>query len=301
MNVPEPVSNAVSWLLVIGLAITSADMAAAMFERGLQVQPKPLPAVALAPIAQDAPAQAAPPGLVQLLGTTEPPAKPAGPTTNPEPGQGPSVTAAAPAANLKLRGTMAGAGGSGLAMIDVDGKTQVVSVGQAVGGMTLTRVDVKSARLELNGEIRLLEMDVAQAVGQAPPPPQPQVQPQLAEPVVPEPEETAAVDTSPILTQRELRNILDNPGAYAGKGFRMKPVVNDGSIIGMQVQLSSLGHPLARLGIQNGDIVKSLNDEPINGPESLTTIYRVLRNTSSLRFEVDRGGQPQTVQVTLSE
>ncbi len=297
MNLPESVSNAVAWILVVGLAIASADMAAAMFERGFQVQPKPIPAVALAPIQANAPAQAAPPGLVELLATTEPADKPTKPGAKPQPGQPQSVTKAPPS-NLKLRGTMAGAGGAGLAMIDVNGKTQVVSVGQSVGGMRLTRVDVKSARLENNGEIRLLEMDVDQPMGggqvaQAAPPPT------LAQPVVPQP--NTAVDTSPILTQRELRNILDNPGAYAGKGFRMKPVVNDGSIIGMQVQLSSLGHPLARLGIQNGDIVKSLNDEPLNGPEALTSIYRTLRNTSSLRFEVERGGQPQTVQITLSE
>lgn len=294
MNLPEPVSNAVSWILVIGLALAAGDVTTAFLERGLQVPPKPLPAVRVAPPQANVPAQAAPPGLVALMATTKPADEPA-PTEPTRPGQ-PSVTKApVNPSNLRLRGTMAGAGGSGLAMIDVNGKTRVVSVGQEIEGSTLTRVSTYSARLERDGKIQLLEMDVALAMtGRNPQP----TQPVVSKPVVPA---QPTGETGPILTQRELRNILDNPSAYAGKGFRMKPVVANGQVVGMQVQLSSLSHPLARLGVQNGDIVKSLNGKALNGPEALTSIYRTLRNTASLRFEVDRAGQPETIQVSLSE
>ena len=106
---------------------------------------------------------------------------------------------------------------------------------------------------------------------------------------------------SAILTQRELRNILDNPAEFAGKGFRMKPVLNGGEIVGMRVNIRNASHPLARLGIKDGDIVKSLNGTPLNGPEALSSIYRVLRNTSSLSFDVDRGGSSEKVEITLEE
>lgn len=263
-----------------------------MIERHLQVAPKPLPAVAAPAVGQNVAAQAAPQGLVRLMATTKPDEPEAAP---PKPGQ-PSVTRAPnqPASNLKLRGTMAGVGGSGLAMIDVNGQTKVVSVGQEVEGLTLTRVDTYSARLEANGKIQLLEMDTGQPTTRAAPP-----QPlKVSSTVVPM---VNSANTNPIRTQRELRNILDNPSAFAGKGFRMKPVVNEGKVIGMQVQLASLTHPLARLGVQNGDVIKSLNGEPLNGPEALSNIYRKLRNTSSLKFQVDRAGRPEIISVTLAE
>ena len=78
-------------------------------------------------------------------------------------------------------------------------------------------------------------------------------------------------------------------------------MLKGGEIIGMRVAIKDASHPLARLGIQNGDVVKSLNGTPINGPEALSSIYRVLRNTSNLSFEVDRGGTSQKVEITLEE
>ena len=69
----------------------------------------------------------------------------------------------------------------------------------------------------------------------------------------------------------------------------------------MRVSIRDASHPLARLGVQNGDVVKSLNGTPINGPEALSSIYRVLRNTSNLSFDVDRGGTSQKVEIQLDD
>ena len=195
--------------------------------------------------------------------------------------------------------TMAGGAGSGLAMIDVNGQTQVVSTGEQVGGMTLTSVTPYSVTLTAaNGGVQLLEMNAEGPTPATPPPiagqsPQPSPSP--------EPQEEPEGETEAILTQRELRNILDNPAQFAGKGFRMKPVLNGGEIVGMRVNLRNSSHPLARLGVQDGDIVKSLNGTPLNGPEALSSIYRVLRNTSSLSFDVERGGKAEKIEITLEE
>lgn len=300
MNLPEPVAQGAKWALVVGLAFFSADATSALIQKKMQVQPKPLPPAAVSPIQDNVPAQAAPPGLVSLLKTTEPPATeeaPVGPD-----GQTPSVKPAVQKApsNLKLRGTMAGAGGSGLAMIDVNGTTQVVGTGEEIGQLTVTSVTPYSVRLEGNGQIQLLEMDDGSPAAAAPARPVANRQPQQPRPsATPKQEEEGETDS--ILTQRELRNILDNPAKFAGQGFRMKPVLKQGDIIGMRVNLKNKSHPLARLGIQNGDVVKSLNGTPINGPEALSSIYRVLRNTSNLSFEVERGGTAQKVEITLEE
>lgn len=300
MNVPDSVSQGIRWALVVGLAFFSADATAAVIQQKLTVQPKSLPQASVATVRQNAPAQAAPPGLVALLKTTE-----SEKTVAQQPGNStgnPSVTAAprqAPS-NLKLRGTMAGAGGSGLAMIDVNGRTQVVGTGEQLSGMTITKVTPYSVRLEANGQVQVLEMDSGNPLATTAPVARVQ-RVATAQPAQPQPSATPDGDSGSIMTQRELRAILDNPAQFAGKGFRMKPVLKGGEIIGMRVAIKDASHPLARLGIQNGDVVKSLNGTPINGPEALSSIYRVLRNTSNLSFEVDRGGTSQKVEITLEE
>ena len=303
MSVPEPVSQGMKWALVVGLAFFSADATSALIQRQLTVPAKPLPPASVGVIQANAPAQAAPPGLVALLKTTESEKTPPPPgSTTTQPGGNPSVTAAprkAPS-NLKLRGTMAGGEGSGLAMIDVNGQTQVVGTGEMISGMTVKAVTPYSVSLEVNGQVQILEMEsTGQLAGNSAPArtlaPRTQIQPQ------PQPTPEQNEDSGAIMTQKELRAILDNPAKFAGKGFRMKPVLKGGEIIGMRVAIKDASHPLARLGIQNGDVVRSLNGTPINGPEALSSIYRVLRNTSNLSFEVDRGGSSQKVEITLEE
>lgn len=305
MNVPEPVSQATKWVLVVGLAFFSADSACALIQRKLSVPPKPLPVSVAGAVQPNLPAQAPPAGLVALMKTTKPegvvaiggnPAgsnRPGVTTTRPQP--------ARPPANLQLRGTMAGLNGNGLAMIDVNGQTQVVGTGEKVGGMTVVSVTAYTVELEFNGQKQILEMDSSGPVAAATQPvvAANQLTPQPPSPT-PDPAATPGSGDA-ILSQHELRAILDNPQAFAGQGFRMKPVLNGGEIIGMRVAIPNTSHPLARLGIKDGDVVKSLNGTPINGPEALSSIYRTLRNTPNLSFEVERNGIPQTVEITLEE
>ncbi len=311
ITIPESLSQGLGWCLLVGLAFYSAESTAALVENRLRVAPKPLVQAAPVAVAAEQGATVPPQGMAKLLATTRP-ATPAGvqPGTA-APGM-PGVTAGGvataasnvPPASLKLRGTMAGVGGSGLAMIDVNGETLVVSVGEDIAGMTLAEVNTYSARLEAPGRSQVLEMDVATSLPAAVTLPTQGVA--LNDPnATPTPQATPGVAATPpsgaILSQTELRNILDNPGQFAGNGFRMKPVMRDGEIVGMRVTMRDASHPLARLGVQDGDIVRSLNGTPLNGPEALSSIYRVLRNTSNLNFDVERGGAPQNVSVTLTE
>lgn len=314
MTVPEPASRALGWVLLVGIAFFAADSTAAVVEDRLRVAPKPIPAAAVAQMEANAMAQAVPPGLNDLLATTQPEAPPPTSTGSAAPTGQPAQPAppAAPPASLKLRGTMAGVGGSGLAMIDVNGETQVVGVGEAINGLTLVEVGAYSARLEGGGQTHVLEMDVATDIPAVVTPPPVAITDTQVPNATPTPGATPTVDGTPsadatpvatgaILSQRELRNILDNPGQFAGKGFRLKPVLREGQIVGMRVTMKDPSHPLARLGIQDGDIVRSLNGQELNGPEALSSIYRLLRNTPSLKFDVERNGQPQAIDVSLTE
>lgn len=312
MTVPEPAARTLGWLLLVGIAYFGADTTAAVIEDRLRVAPKPIPAAAVAQMEANALAQAVPPGLNDLLATTQPETPPPVATTSAPGTPSQPAVPAAPPASLKLRGTMAGVGGSGLAMVDVNGETQVVGVGEKLNGLTLVEVGAYSARLEGNGQTHVLEMDVATDIPAMVTPPPVAIADPMMPAASPTPGATPTADGTPsadatpaatgaILSQRELRNILDNPGQFAGKGFRLKPVLREGQIVGMRVTMKDPSHPLARLGIQDGDIVRSLNGQELNGPEALSSIYRLLRNTPSLKFDVERNGQAQAIDVSLSE
>lgn len=305
MTIPDKAYQIVEWALIVLLALFAAEASNAIVENSLSVVPRPLPITAPPTPKANGPAQAIPPGLPKLLATTEPPSsqrRTSASSTDSDrhqpnsPSDGEGATRSA---SLKLRGTMAEASGAGLAMIDINGKTNVFSVGDTVtGGLTLISVSAYSATLQGEGQSQVLEMDVAVSIATE----SDESGEEAASDETPSPDNSQTPDASgAILSQRELRNILDHPEQFAGNGFRMKPVLREGEIVGMGIRLKDPNHPLARLGIQDGDIVRTLNGQELNGPEALTSIYRVIRNSPNLRFEVERNGQTETINVALSE
>ncbi|MCA9791674.1 MAG: PDZ domain-containing protein [Candidatus Eremiobacteraeota bacterium] len=281
--------------LVIALAFFAADLTSALIEKRLAVAPMPIEVALPAIPTEPQPAKAAPPGLGELLALSAPdPGDVAAETPGGGPSQAPTPQ---PAARLTLKGTMSGQGLS-LAMIDINGTTEVVGVGETVGEFTLVSVGPYSAVVRRAGVDQTLEMASGQSqqVSVAPVPAFQQPQPQgltTAQPVVPP--ETPAGGS---LSQAELRNMIDNPDPG---NFKMRPIQRDGETIGFQVYLASQTHPLYRLGIRNGDIVTSVNELPLNGTEALSAAYREIRNTPNLKFTVERGGQTLPISVNLTE
>ncbi|MGE0490286.1 MAG: type II secretion system protein N [Vulcanimicrobiota bacterium] len=279
--------------LVIALAFFAADLTSAVIEKRLAVAPMPIDVQLAAIPTEPPPAKAAPPGLGELLALSAPDP---GDVAAETPGTPSQAAPPQPTARLTLKGTMSGQGLS-LAMIDVNGTTEVVGVGETVGGdYTLVSVGPYSAVVRRAGVDQTLEMAAGQSqqVAAAPVPAQP---PQSfgipAQPVAP-----AETPPGGSLSQAELRNMIDNPDPG---NFKMRPIQRDGETIGFQVYLASQTHPLYRLGIRNGDIVTSVNELPLNGTEALSAAYREIRNTPNLKFTVERGGQTLPISVNLTE
>ena len=98
-----------------------------------------------------------------------------------------------------------------------------------------------------------------------------------------------------VLEWRPLVSVLERPADFMGKGYHIKPALEDGEVIGLQLSLSNTEHPLYELGLRDQDILLSLNGTALNGPESHANIYRTLRTTEKLEFKVIRNGQVQSV------
>lgn len=98
---------------------------------------------------------------------------------------------------------------------------------------------------------------------------------------------------------REIQILDLPPDGHRYGGFMTKPIVSEKEVVGMLVSCRETRHPLYRLGLRDQDRVVSLNGIKLDGPESLSHVYRTLRTSSTLEFGVIRDGRPQTITRTL--
>lgn len=52
------------------------------------------------------------------------------------------------------------------------------------------------------------------------------------------------------------------------------------------------GSIFQQMGLQNGDVVTSINGQPLNDPTQAIALFNSLRDASNISMEVERGGQP---------
>lgn len=289
--------RAFHFLLLVALCFFAADLTAAAWERRLTVKPRPItpPNVVNPNSTQIAP----PPGLTAVLSSTGNGQTQEPQLNNPTPVAGQAVVSAAPV-NMTLKGTLAGQG-MNLAMIDINGNTSMLGVGESISGFTLVSVGPYSATLKNGGQTKTLEMRMARIPsrgGVVAPPPQP------TQPVVPQKQPTKgpsivpAPDQNVKMSQQEFNQLID---AAPPGSLQLRRIQRDDEVIGVQVKILDSAHPLARLGILDNDVVTSVNDEKLSGPESLASVYRILRNSPQLRFQLERNGQRQTLNVDFAD
>ena len=289
-----PQSPALGWASLVLLGYLSGDLAAALLERNFSV-----------PIRRPSQAsQAAPatlngikvPGDLTFLLTNRSAESAVNDTLNDpavvpgQPGLPPGGVTAGNATGLPtLSGTLEGQGQS-LAVLQMGSETQVVAVGEEWLGFRVLEVTSFQARLaDARGSEHILTMKIAES--QDSPAGVPPAFPGAQNPynvTVPSPGNNTA-NASPVMTSRELRALMDDTGWV--RNVLVQPVLRGGESVGIQINYLNANTPFPRLGILNGDIIKSLNNKPLKGVESLSEGLMELRNATSLNFQIERGGQ----------
>jgi general secretion pathway protein C len=95
-----------------------------------------------------------------------------------------------------------------------------------------------------------------------------------------------------------LLRALKDPGA-AGAGAQFKPVERDGQTVGMEIRAVRKGSPLEYMGIQSGDVVRSLNGADLTTPVGLLGALTTLRSSDSVTLQVVRNNVPRSIQYLL--
>jgi general secretion pathway protein C len=212
--------------------------------------------------------------------------------------------------NVKLRGVFAGAGGApGHAIVNTGGRDQSAAVGAEIApGVALESVHARHIVLKRNGVFERVNLEERPLLAQAAPrPPSPPVAaPAPAAPATPAP--GAAPAPSPQRARPEAR--FQRPEPYAPVGDvptepppaapapPPKPAAPQSSGQGLVVSSVPAGSVLERIGLQPGDVVKSINGQPIANEADVARVLKDRSLLAPVNAEVVRGGA--IVPITVS-
>jgi len=92
--------------------------------------------------------------------------------------------------------------------------------------------------------------------------------------------------------------ILENQ-AELMRTARIIPHEENGRVVGVKMYGIRRNSLLGRLGIQNGDMMRTINGYDLSSPDSALEAYARLRNADNLSVAVVRRGQPMTIDYNI--
>ncbi|GAB6063678.1 type II secretion system protein GspC [Deferrisoma palaeochoriense] len=208
----------------------------------------------------------------------------------------PAPTRPLPPLNLTLLGTVVVEGAPSFAVIQDGAEVKVVREGAEVAeGATLVQVLSDRVRIRRGGseEEILLFQPKAQARAdrsRRPPPSQP-----ASEPETPASDDTVqkVAEDKWVIDAREIEQAQENMSQLLTQ-IRVVPNFTDGQPDGFKVFAIRPGSLFAKIGLQNGDVIKRINGIEIQGPEQAFEAYQRLKDETTIQIDLVRRNQNQT-------
>jgi type II secretory pathway component PulC len=156
--------------------------------------------------------------------------------------------------------------------------------------------------------LAILLSGCAAQTAESPPPRETEEAPPVA--TAPQPTGTATPSATPAVTpaaatslsRRALLVVLDqSPGAFLAH-VDLLPRFTGGRFAGWRVVRFFPGDDrFARVDVQAGDVVRSVNGLPIEKPEQLMALWQLLRTAPELMVELERAGAARTLRWPITE
>lgn len=105
-------------------------------------------------------------------------------------------------------------------------------------------------------------------------------------------------DTEYNVQQSLVSKILENQAALM-RSARVIPHEEGGRVVGVKLYGIRRNSILGQLGIQNGDMLRSINGFDMSSPDSALKAYTKLRNADHLTVAVERRGNPVTIDYNI--
>ncbi|MEJ5173227.1 MAG: PDZ domain-containing protein [Hydrogenothermaceae bacterium] len=101
-----------------------------------------------------------------------------------------------------------------------------------------------------------------------------------------------------VIPKSELERLTSDPGVMFTQ-IRLIPVVEGGQTKGFRFDWIADGSLFQKMGINVGDILVSINNQPINSGEDAFRILQIIRNERSFKVAIVRNGQPVELTYTV--
>jgi general secretion pathway protein C len=208
--------------------------------------------------------------------------------------------------NIKLRGVLAGA--SGLAILNTGDRDQTARVGgEVVPGVVLEAVHARHVMLRRNGALERVNLEERQQLATAPAPQDPQRRARSRSVAAPEPAPRSSSPRPGARFQRPepyapVGDVPTEPPPAAAPAPPPAPVVAPlappgAAGKGLVVTAMPPGGLLERIGLQPGDVIRSVSGEAVANEADVMRIVQSRGAEGTLTVEVQRGGMtlPLTV------
>lgn len=105
-------------------------------------------------------------------------------------------------------------------------------------------------------------------------------------------------DTNYNLSRSMLNKVLDNAGRLIGIAA-VAPLMEGGRSVGMRIYGIKPNTLLTKLGIRNGDVLESVNGQPLTSPDTALGAYTTLRTADKFNLSVRRDGKSMMINYNL--
>lgn len=173
-------------------------------------------------------------------------------------------------------------------------------VGGKVRGATVTEILETRVYFDNQGKTEYIDLFEPPA---PPPPPPGAAPPPVAKSDDPFERELAngikkLSDNKYELQRSTLESVLGNMGLLS-RSARIVPELKDGKTAGFRLFAVRPEGPFALIGMQNGDILSSINGLEITSPEKALEVYAKLKSASHLSLGMERNGQKITKEYNI--
>jgi general secretion pathway protein C len=163
-------------------------------------------------------------------------------------------------------------------------ETQVYTIGDKYQGARIYTVEKERVLIDNNGVNEYIDNNAAAPnIGTSPMPPPPQAAnggdgvKQLS-------------DNQYVVAKSEINNALTNLSDLATKA-RIVPSFKNGVANGFKLFSIVPDSLYAKIGVQNGDVIRRINGYEMNSPDKALEIYQKLRDASRIEIELERRGE----------
>jgi general secretion pathway protein C len=105
-------------------------------------------------------------------------------------------------------------------------------------------------------------------------------------------------DTNYNISRTMLNKVLDNAGRLIGIAA-VSPKVEGGQSVGMEIRGIRANTLLTKLGIQNGDVLESVNGQSLTSTDAALGAYTTLRTADKFNLSIRRGSQSMIINYNL--